>query len=465
MKITVLNGSPKGDVSVTLQYVHYLEKKFPGNDFVIHNAAQRIRNLEKSEKDFREVMADVESADLVLWAFPLYYCVVCSQYKRFIELVFERGAGECFKNKYAASLSTSVHFFDHTAHSYVQAICDDLDMKYAGFYSAAMYDLLRREERQRLVAFMENLEGVVRRRAPTMKYYQPLMPSGFRYAPGSPPQPGGLLDLGNAKILIVTDERPERPEDENLRAMVRAFAGCFSRGVEIVNLNEIDIGGGCLGCIKCGYDNECSWRGKDGFHDFFESKVKAADALIVAGVIRDRYLSSRWKMFFDRSFYNTHKPVFRDRQFGYIISGPYSRIPFLRDIFAASAEYTDANIAGVVTDEAGDSQAIDGLLQELARRVCDLASQKYIMPKTFLGVGSLKLFRDEIWGPLRFAFRADHIYYRQHGMYDFPQKDYKARLRNVLMGALMKIPRIRKDMQKRWTQEMIKPLQHVVENK
>jgi multimeric flavodoxin WrbA len=94
MKIAVLNGSPKGDVSVTMQYVNYLQKKFTYHDFVIHNTAQRVRKLEKDGKAFQEVMDDVKSADIVLWAFPLYYCLVCSQYKRFIELIFERGARE-----------------------------------------------------------------------------------------------------------------------------------------------------------------------------------------------------------------------------------------------------------------------------------------------------------------------------------------------------------------------------------
>lgn len=94
MKIAVLNGSPKGDVSVTMQYVNYLQKEFTHHDFVIHNTAQRIRKLEKDGKAFQEVMDDVKSADIVLWAFPLYYCLVCSQYKRFIELIFERGARE-----------------------------------------------------------------------------------------------------------------------------------------------------------------------------------------------------------------------------------------------------------------------------------------------------------------------------------------------------------------------------------
>lgn len=465
MKIAVLNGSPKGDVSVTMQYVNYLWKWFSHHEFVIHNVAQRIRKLEKDREAFQEVMDDVRSADIVIWAFPLYYCLVCSQYKRFIELIFERGAGEFFRDKYAAGLSTSIHFFDHTAHAYIQAISDDLDMRYAGFYSAAMYDLLKKEERNRLNAFMEELLAVAGRQGATMKVYRPLERSSFKYVPGDPPAEGALPDLEGGKVLIVTDERPQEPRDENLRGMVRYFGGCFRGGAEIINLNDVNIGGGCLGCIKCGYDNECAWLGKDGFHAFFESKVKTADAVIVAGSIVDRYFSSRWKMFFDRSFYNTHKPVFDGKQFGYIVSGPLSRLPYLREIMAATAEQMNANLAGVVTDEPGDSAAVDSLLQEMARRMCGFAQLEYIGPKTYLGVGARKLFRDEIWGPLRFAFRADHIYYKQHGWYDFPQGDYKSRLRNLVMGTMMKVPRMRKEMQKRWTQEMIKPLQYVVENK
>jgi len=465
MKIAVLNGSPKGDVSVTMQYVKYLQKKFPGHEFIFHNTAQQIRKLEKDEKAFRAVMDDIAAADAVLWAFPLYYCLVCSQYKRFIELIFERGAQACFRDKYAAGLSTSIHFFDHTAHNYIHAICDDLDMRYTGFYSAAMYDLLKKEERQRLADFFQDLQAVVERQAPTMKCFPPLEHKAFRYVPGTPVAAGGLADLQGKKVLIITDEKPQNPGDENLRSMVRFFGSCFLNGAETINLNEIDIRGGCLGCIKCGYNNECAWLGKDGFNEFFESKVKNADALIVAGSIRDRYFSSRWKMFFDRSFYNTHKPVFEDKQFGYIVSGPFSQIPNLREIMAATAEQMNANLVGIVTDEPADSGAIDGLLQEMARRVCELTLLGYIGPKTFLGVGARKLFRDEIWGPLRFAFRADHIYYKQHGWYDFPQKDYQAQMRSFVMGTMMKIPPIRKDIQKRWTQEMIKPLRSVVEKK
>jgi hypothetical protein len=61
-----------------------------------------------------------------------------------------------------------------------------------------------------------------------------------------------------------------------------------------------------------------------------------------------------------------------------------------------------------------------------------------------LGVGAKKIFRDEIWGPLRFPFVADHRFYSNNGFYDFPQQEYAIRLRNLMMGLLVKIPPVRK---------------------
>ena len=144
MNIVILNGSPKGDLSVTLQYVRYAARKFPEHSFQFFSIAQNIRKLEKDEAAFLEVMTAVKSADAVLWAFPLYFLLVCSQYKRFIELIFERNQQGTFQGKYTASLSTSIHYSDHTAHNYIHAICDDLQMKYTGAYSASMYDLMKK---------------------------------------------------------------------------------------------------------------------------------------------------------------------------------------------------------------------------------------------------------------------------------------------------------------------------------
>src|SRR5664279_5729189 len=143
MKIVVLNGSPKGDVSVTMQYVNFLAKKYPQHEFQTVNISQRIKAIEKFPKELEQIIADVRAADGVIWAFPLYILLVHAHYKRFIELIFERGAQAAFAGKYAASLSTSIHFFDHTAHNYIHAICDDLGMRFVESFSPDMVDLLK----------------------------------------------------------------------------------------------------------------------------------------------------------------------------------------------------------------------------------------------------------------------------------------------------------------------------------
>jgi multimeric flavodoxin WrbA len=117
MNISVLNGSPKGDLSVTMQYVKFIEKKFDGHNFNYINISQKIVKIESDEIHFNELIAEIDKSDLVIWGVPLYVCLVPSQYKRFIELIRERGVEDKFAGKYAAVITTSIHFFDNTAHN------------------------------------------------------------------------------------------------------------------------------------------------------------------------------------------------------------------------------------------------------------------------------------------------------------------------------------------------------------
>jgi multimeric flavodoxin WrbA len=459
MKVVVLNGSPKGELSVTLQYVRYLQKKFPQHEFTIFPIARQIHKLERDVPAFGQIMDEVRRADAVIWAFPLYTLLVCGQYKRFIELIQERNEAAAFAGKYTASLSTSVHFFDHTAHNYIHAICDDLQMKYLGAYSAEMYDLMRNKERLRLLAFAESFFDAVSRQIPVAKVFPPLSFSDFHYSPGT--STAGV-DTGNKRILILTDEKKEQ---SNLWNMIQSFKGNFRQNVDVVCLSDIDIKGGCLGCCRCGLNNVCSYQGKDGFIDFYNTQVKKADIVVFAGTICDRYLSSRWKTYFDRSFFNTHMPSLKGKQIAFVIAGPLGQIPNLRQILIAYGEFQEANLAGIVTDEAGNSTEIDLLLKELAGSLVRPTAEGYTRPMTFLGVGGRKIFRDEVWGKLRFVFQADHRYYKAHGLYDFPQKNFKMRRMNLMMTMLTKIPPFRKKFLKTINEEMLKPLQSVVDKK
>ena len=98
MKIAVLNGSPKGDQSVTMQYVLYIKKRIPQHEYIILNVAQQIKKLEKNNEAFQEILNEIRDSDAVIWGFPLYVMVIASQFKRFIELIFERNATDYFRD-------------------------------------------------------------------------------------------------------------------------------------------------------------------------------------------------------------------------------------------------------------------------------------------------------------------------------------------------------------------------------
>ena len=450
VKIAVLNGSPKGEVSVTMQYVHFLQQRFPEAEFQFFDVALQIKKLEKNDQAFGEVIAGIADADAVLWAFPLYFLVVCSQYKRFIELIFERGAVSAFRGKPAACLTTSINFFDHAAHNYINAVCDDLGMNYFGSYSAEMNDLLKAKERQRLKAFGELFLKAIKEKTPAVRNYRPLVAPEVVFEAGaiSP------VDAAGKKVLIVADDLAV---DSNLQKMVERLQQTFFPPAEVVQLKNIDIKGGCLGCIQCGYDNVCIYEGKDGYIDFFNNKIKPADILFIAGAIHDRYLSSLWKCFFDRSFFNGHTPALEGKQVGYVIAGPFHQIPNLREIMKGSMEMQHCAITGFASDDMGSSAEINTALQTMASNAVSQSKLGYIPPPTFYQVAGTKLFRDAVYGRLRPVFQADHRYYKEHGMYDFPQKHYKWRMINSTLVLLTKIPAFRREFFKRMKQEMIKP--------
>lgn len=458
MKITVLNGSPKGDLSVTQQYIRYIEKNYNGHEFSYINISSRIRKIEDDENLFKEIIDEVQLSDLIIWSVPLYVCLVPSQYKRFIELVFERNAADRFAGKSAAVVTSSIHFYDNTAHLYMRGICDDLGMKFAGSFSPDMYDLMKEEERERLLQFASlMLESAARGRGEARMYGE----IDYSMKPYFPGEAGSAIDPKGKKILVLSD-RDYR--NENLGKMISRFAGSFKGAVALRSLSDIDIKGGCLGCCECGFDYKCIYSGKDGYIDFYNSEIKTADIIIFAGEIRDRYLSADWKRMFDRAFFNTHTPTLKGKQMGFLVSGPLREVPNLREILQSYAEWQGANLVDFVTDE-DSSAVIDSNIDNLAETALVCSEKGYIAPSTYRGVGGMKVFRDDVWGRLRFVFQADHKYYEETGIYDFPQDDVKSIEMNNKMMELTANPEIRENIRKMIKTEMVKPLKHVVDEK
>ncbi|MGA2615764.1 MAG: NAD(P)H-dependent oxidoreductase [Spirochaetia bacterium] len=468
MKIVVLNGSPKGDVSVTRQYVLYLEKAFPQHQFVVLHVAQQSRKLERDAAAFDAVIREVRSADGVIWAFPLYILLVCSQYKRFIELITERGAQSAFSGKHAVTLSTSINYYDSNAHVYMRSVCEDLGMRFVGIHSANMHDLMKPEERRRLHLFAEDFFTSIERGLEFPRL-SAVLPSAL---PGEPPRPYRPVspvrpaDARGRKIVILTDARtdagpdarPEaRPGQESLQAMTARLVSAWGGDARVVNLHDIDIKGGCQGCLRCGAAYQCAYTGKDGFIDFYNSVLVPADIIVFAGAIVARQLSWKWKEFFDRSFFNTHTPSLVGKQFAFMVAGPLSQLPELRQTYEAWTELQQSNLVTFVSDETAPT-VLDAALDQLAERLVRFAEAAYIRPRTFLGVAGMKIFRDDIWSSLKVVFRADHKAYKRLGFYDFPQRRVGRRTLMGLAWFITGLPGIKSKFRSMMRTQMIVPM-------
>ena len=152
MKIAVINGSPKGKYSITLQTTRYLQLIYPEHEFCTFDAGQKIKAF---ERDFSAAKAVLESADVVLFSYPVYTFLAPSQLHRFMELVKENGVN--LQDKYATQITTSKHFYDMTAHKYVEENALDLGMRYIRGLSADMEDLLCEKGQKDARQFFERL--------------------------------------------------------------------------------------------------------------------------------------------------------------------------------------------------------------------------------------------------------------------------------------------------------------------
>lgn len=455
MKICILNGSPKGERGVSLQYALYLQKRFPEHDFSVLHVAKDIKKIEKDSEVFRQAVEEIRSSDGVLWAFPLYVLLVHADLKRFIELIFEREAADDFAGKYVALIATSIHFYDHTAINYMQAVSEDLGMKYAGCFSAHMSDLMDEKKREDLVAFGGEFLSVMEAKEEPAKTYAPVRAEKISYTPS----PAAPLETGGIKTLVLTDTADE---DTNIGKMVRRFADMTD--ADIIDLSALKIVSGCIGCIACAFDNDCVFHGRDDVEETY-ARMAGYDCIVFAGEMRDRYLSALWKRFIDRRFFKNHVPHYTGKQIGYLVSGPLSQNANLLEIFEGMAQLEDSNYCGALSDEYPDSAEIDARMDALAKKMIRFAKQGYIAPATFLGVAGRKLFRDEIWGPMRFPFRMDHKYFKKEGLYDFPQKNIKSRIGNAFMLFLIKFPKAKKSIRTQMNAYMVEPYKKILQEK
>ena len=457
MNILVINGSPKGKYSITLQTVLYLEKCFPEHIFQVLHAGQRIKAL---QKDFSEAVKELDAADLILFSYPVYTFIAPSQLHRFIELM--KASDISLAGKFATQITTSKHFYDVTAHRYIQDNCQDMGMKFIKGLSADMDDLLTEKGQKEAKRFFRYVQWCMKKDS-----YEPLpKPLGpaahvkvhvpeeaATPSETTKPADGTKKTVHGKQVVIVTDCRPQ---DDQLRDMIARFQKVLPLQSRVVNIREYPFIGGCLGCFNCAVSGKCIY--KDGFDDFLRNDIQGGAAIIYAFTIQDHSMGAAFKQYDDRQFCNGHRTVTMGMPMGYLISGDYSKEFNLQMIIEGRAEVGGNFLAGVATDETDPDTAIDRLAKTLIYAI----QHRYVQPQNFYGVGGMKIFRDLIY-LMQGMMKADHQFYKEHGQYDFPQKKKGTLVKMYLVGALLSNPKIKAKMGNKMNEGMLMPYKKLLE--
>lgn len=443
MKIAVINGSPKGKYSVTLQTTLYLEKKYPEHEFEILHAGQKIKAL---EKDFSKAKELLESADAVLFSYPVYTFLAPAQLHRFIELCKANGVN--LKDKYVTQISTSKHFYDITAHKYIEENSLDMGMRFVRGLSADMEDLLQEKGRKEAEKFFDRFLWSVKE-----EVYTSAVKSESNYSPVSAtPAPKISNQKTDKDVLILTDETNP---DSNLSEMIERFRNVFPYKTRVVNISEFPFSGGCLGCLRCAVSEKCVY--KDGFDTFLRENIQTADAMVYAFNISDHSMGVRFKMYDDRNFCNGHRTLTVGMPVGYLVSGEYSKEINLRNVIEARAETGGNFLSYVATDEKDTDTQID----TLAKTLNFALETHHTAPANFWGVGGTKIFRDLIY-QMRGMMKADHKFYKKQGIYDFPHKNKGKTLLMYALGALLSSEKVLSKMGNRMNEGMLMPYEQLL---
>lgn len=477
MKILVLNGSPSGKNSITLQTVLFIEKYCKKASFEVLDVGQRIRSF---EKDFSGAAASLGSADLILFCYPVYTFLVPAQLHRFIELIKENGVD--LRGKYATQITTSKHFYDVTAHQFIQDNCNDLGMKYVRGLSADMEDLLSKKGQKEALSFFRYVLWSMKEGLYEPPRYDASVPESRALGTAETEDVGQTAeDAGQAAecagtkrdeqaeqtasdtgtehggtVAIVADILPGEKGD-GVREMIRKLQRASRMNCEVFNIREFPFRGGCLGCFHCAADGTCIY--KDGFDQWLRDRVQKADAIVYAYTIRDHSMGSRFKTFDDRQFCNGHRTVTMGKPVGYLVDGCLDREDNLRMVMEARAQVGGNYPAGI----ACSAREADREIRMLAETLEYAVQNHYSEPKNFYGVGGLKIFRDLIY-QMQGLMREDHRFYKEHGFYDFPQKRKGMIAAMYLVGSMMNDPKLRKKMGGKMTEGMLMPYQKVLKD-
>ncbi len=455
MEIVAINGSPKGDDSITLQYLHLIKNRYKDDKFHIYNIGQNIKKVEENKNYLDNIMKKISEVDAVLWITPVYHFRIPGQLHRFIEIIIERQYTNIFHNKISTAIFSSVHFFDTMAEKYLQEISETMGMKYYSGILLDMNDIENKAKRESLYQRYIIFKRKVKLNIKPLPVLDKIEYKKFIYKPRLKKT---ITATQRAyKLLIVTDYKNE---STNIYKMLQKFLSENNNQYEIINLNDLNIKNGCLGCCCCSSKNICVI--KDELNEIYSKKMKEADAILYFFSLGTKYFSSRVKYFYDRSFVNGHAPVYQDKQILYFVEDIAKGVNDIKEEIKARTEIGHQNLVAIIDDSSKNSEEIDQVIEFAYQDLEYCLENRISFNSSFYHEAGQKIFRDLVH-KMKVIFNADHKYYKKINYYDFPNKNI---FKNILYSFgyfILSRKFIRKELDKKMISGMANSAKKIVE--
>ncbi|MCH4887628.1 hypothetical protein EZV73_08590 [Acidaminobacter sp. JC074] len=449
MKIIVLNGSPKGNQSVTHQHILFLEKHFKNAEFKHVHIGKRLKTMKDEVLD--QVLEDMISSDLIVWTYPVYTFCVPYQLMAFINRLSKHKDVCLLKGKHTTQFSTSKHFYDVTASDYIREICHMFEMNYLSGMMADMEEMLTEKGRYHMISFFDQVTDQVEKHLlyPLPREHR-ISLYDFDYKPVPEPEPKS----GN--ILIVYNGQAY---SETIRQMILAFENLCEYEVHRLDTSNIHIQGPCMGCLDCTFTGHCIYR--DGFEKIYREKIMKADVLVYASDIENHYMNEDFKLMDDRAFFNGHRVNLESKAVTYLLNGGLTYERNLKTLIEARASVGHMVYIEPVTTEYED------ILGQIKRLVYDVS---YFMEKrpyakaSFYESGGMKIFRDLVY-EMRALMHEDHAYYKKNNLYDYPKPDYIKNFFLMQSFKWMSSPKRFHKMKDQMNKKMLERYKEILEEK
>ncbi|NLS85556.1 MAG: hypothetical protein GXZ14_08190 [Ruminococcaceae bacterium] len=153
------------------------------------------------------------------------------------------------KGKVASQISTSKHFYDVTAHKFIEENGYDMQLRYICGLSADMDELLTQKGQNDAKCYFDEMifkiqNGIFLYKEPAKACEKRVYEKTLTAA-----------EKSDAKdIAIVTSCAVQ---DINLRNMIDDFKAVLPYNAREINLTQFPFAGGCLGCMECAVSGKC----------------------------------------------------------------------------------------------------------------------------------------------------------------------------------------------------------------